>query len=121
MEPYRKKYFEYFGFKFPKKWQIHHIDHDRENDDIGNLIALPDFLHRSYHFYESFYKGNEMWRLSMIGKFNYESGLKALKTMQLISYCSKKLKDFEINGCHNPKLELEIIYQHCKKEFENII
>lgn len=49
MEKYRKTYEKETGFKVPKKWEVHHIDFDRENNHIDNLIAIPKKIHRRYH------------------------------------------------------------------------
>jgi len=48
---YKKIYEEKTGFKIPVNWHIHHIDLDRENNDVDNLIALPKEVHQKYHFY----------------------------------------------------------------------
>lgn len=32
-----------------KKYSIHHIDENRENNDISNLVMLPKKLHLKYH------------------------------------------------------------------------
>lgn len=47
---YRKYYKEYYGIDFGSEYVIHHIDFDRSNNDIRNLILLPKKLHRQYHF-----------------------------------------------------------------------
>ena len=46
---YRKLYEEYHDLKIPKDWDIHHIDADRENNKINNLIMLPSKLHQALH------------------------------------------------------------------------
>jgi len=46
---YRKLYEEYHNLKIPKDWDIHHIDADRENNKIDNLIMLPSKLHQALH------------------------------------------------------------------------
>ncbi len=35
--------------KLPKGFDVHHLDHNRENNDISNLVALPKELHKKYH------------------------------------------------------------------------
>jgi len=45
---YRKIYKSYFG-SIPKGYIIHHYDHNRENNEINNLVALPEILHLKYH------------------------------------------------------------------------
>ena len=46
---YRKFYEKLTNKKIPKDFEVHHIDFDRENNDIHNLIAIPRDLHRKYH------------------------------------------------------------------------
>ncbi len=49
-ENYRRKYKKHYGIDFSRKYDIHHIDLNHENDDIGNLVLLPKKLHSRYHF-----------------------------------------------------------------------
>jgi len=46
---YRKFYEQKTGKKIPKDFDIHHIDFNRENNDIMNLVAIPKKLHHNYH------------------------------------------------------------------------
>lgn len=46
---YRKFYTEATGRKVPKTFTVHHINHDRSDSDILNLVALPQKLHVEYH------------------------------------------------------------------------
>ena len=46
---YREKYKKHYGIDFPSHYVIHHIDGNHHNDDICNLILLPNFLHSYYH------------------------------------------------------------------------
>ena len=49
MANYRKIYEKSCGIKIPKDYEIHHIDMNRENNDISNLVMLPKDLHQEYH------------------------------------------------------------------------
>lgn len=51
---YRKYYAEYYGIEIPDGFDIHHIDGDRENNNIDNLIMLPSKLHHKYHMTRKF-------------------------------------------------------------------
>lgn len=62
---YRKFYEEECNIKIPKGYEIHHIDMNRENNNIENLVMLPKKLHKQYHFY-----------LSMIKSFPFEISTK---------------------------------------------
>ena len=47
---YRDFYKSYYGIDFDgKEFEVHHIDLDRGNNDIKNLILLPKKLHERYH------------------------------------------------------------------------
>lgn len=46
---YRLKYKRYYGIEFSSGYDVHHIDFDRTNNDISNLILLPKELHAKYH------------------------------------------------------------------------
>lgn len=48
---YRKFYEEQTKTKLPKHFDVHHIDHDRTNNSIENLIAIPKNIHQKYHWY----------------------------------------------------------------------
>lgn len=50
LKNYRLKYKRYYGIEFDVSYAVHHIDEDRENNDISNLVLLPSRLHSKYHF-----------------------------------------------------------------------
>ena len=46
---YRKFYEKYLGVKLENYEAVHHIDFNRNNNDILNLVAMPKWLHNKYH------------------------------------------------------------------------
>lgn len=116
---YRKSYSEYVGVKIPSNWDVHHKDHNRDNNCISNLIALPKFLHRSYHFYESFYSNNEIWRLSMAGKLNKNSCLRMIEVASLINYCSSMINQGLMFKWDMEQL-FNDVYINCKEKFDKL-
>ncbi len=46
---YRKKFKEFYGIDFGPEYHVHHIDQNRGNNDISNLMILPADLHGEYH------------------------------------------------------------------------
>ena len=49
MKDYRKIYQNECNIIIPKGYEIHHIDFNRENNEIMNLVMLPKKLHSEYH------------------------------------------------------------------------
>lgn len=49
MKDYRKLYKEHYGIDFGSEYVIHHIDENRNNNDISNLILIPSTLHSQFH------------------------------------------------------------------------
>lgn len=49
MKDYRSIYKDYYKIEFDKSFAVHHIDFDRNNNDIDNLLLLPRGLHSKYH------------------------------------------------------------------------
>ena len=50
---YRQLYKDYFGIDFGSDMVVHHIDFDRTNNDIDNLLLMPRELHAKYHMHVS--------------------------------------------------------------------
>lgn len=47
---YRKFYASHYGIEWDtKEFQVHHIDGNRENNSIDNLVLLPRELHAKIH------------------------------------------------------------------------
>ena len=49
LKDYREKYKRFYNIEFGAEYVIHHIDLDRTNNDISNLLLLPRELHAKYH------------------------------------------------------------------------
>lgn len=56
---YRQYYKDYYGIEFGPDMVVHHIDFDRSNNNIDNLLLLPNTLHAKYHFALSMLVGPE--------------------------------------------------------------
>lgn len=48
---YRNKFKKHYNIDFSNNYVVHHIDLNRENNDIKNLMLLPVELHTQYHYY----------------------------------------------------------------------
>ena len=74
LKDYRAKYKRYYNIDFDSDYVIHHIDFDRSNNDIKNLLLLPKELHQRYHFYLSAMCGSD-WKsgkVEMKTKISYD-------------------------------------------------
>ena len=49
MTDYKKLYAKTYGITWDADMEIHHIDRNRQNNDISNLILLPGYLHHELH------------------------------------------------------------------------
>ena len=47
---YRRLYQKHYGIVIPALFDIHHIDRNRANNDIKNLLLLPKKTHQILHF-----------------------------------------------------------------------
>lgn len=56
MVDYKKVYENAFGIKWDRRlYEVHHLDHNRENNNIENLLLIPKQLHRQLHLAEAQY------------------------------------------------------------------
>jgi hypothetical protein len=46
---YRKFYKDYYGITFDDDMVIHHLDWNRNNNDISNLLLIPKEIHNMFH------------------------------------------------------------------------
>lgn len=60
LKNYRTKYKRYYGIEFGKEYAVHHIDGNRKNNDIDNLVLLPAQLHSKYHFLKTIIEGQRL-------------------------------------------------------------
>lgn len=62
---YRKFYFEQVGKTYDSSYAIHHINFNRDDNRIDNLVALPRRLHSKYHFYKQL-KGDTQHEIDLV-------------------------------------------------------
>ena len=46
---YRQYYKEYYGIDFGKDMDVHHLDFNRDNNNIDNLLLIPKEVHNKFH------------------------------------------------------------------------
>lgn len=68
MKDYRKFYARYYGITWDSsRFEVHHIDGNRDNNDIYNLILLPKELHQRLHMCRYFDLGRYETQILQIG------------------------------------------------------
>lgn len=70
---YRRLYEDMTGEKIPKGYEIHHIDFNKKNNDIDNLVMLPKKLHRKLHKHITMYN-YQQYELDLKVKSIIETG-----------------------------------------------
>lgn len=100
MENYRKIYEKYCKIKIPKNYEIHHIDMNRENNDIFNLVMLPKKLHCDYHKY-----------LQKIETEKYE----IVKKLQSFYKSGNMINNYIITEQHKIEKQFVSIWYECQK------
>ncbi len=53
---YRRLYEVHLGRTIGKEIHVHHIDHNRQNNSLSNLVAIPAKFHGQYHFKHRLYE-----------------------------------------------------------------
>ena len=100
-----------YNGEIPDGYDIHHIDFDKNNNDISNLVALPKSIHQSLHA-----RKNGLKTRKNRGKFvcvNCGRVYEADDNGQNL-YCSKKcLENYKKNVLY---AEIRVCV-HCGKEF----
>ena len=82
---YRKKYEDYCNIKIPNGYEIHHIDFNRENNDIMNLVLLPKELHNEYHT-----------KLQRYRSLNYEINIELKSSIENGLLINNYIKNFDL-------------------------
>lgn len=98
---YRQLYKKYYGIEFGAQYDIHHIDENRNNNNISNLLLLPHNTHENLHlllidhdrysdydFREFIYSKNlELIRLELyaqtLQELSYWNGIKQLMDLNI--------------------------------------
>ena len=102
---YRQLYKDYYGIEFGRDMVVHHIDFDRTNNNIDNLLLLPAKLHAKYHFtysmlfglkYDQELKKDLMLRDPMTYAFFPQWLRKMAETIEEISPWMRMKYDFEM-------------------------
>ena len=86
---------------------IHHMDHNRKNNNIENLVMLPSKLHHRYHYYKNVLAEKEK-TFKMLGSCycnyidDYSNDINKLS--EILKECSYWI-DYKENCLLNKKIE----------------
>lgn len=83
---YREIYCRHYGIADPgPDFDIHHIDFNRDNNNIDNLIMLPKRLHHQYHFAMSaLSSSDERTIIKFDGKIDMENRYERIMLRHLV-------------------------------------
>ena len=110
MTDYRKLYEKYYHIGWDrKKYEIHHKDRNRENNEINNLVLLPKKLHKEYH------------RLISIVQYDFERFEDFLNINSYDIYHAKEYQQlseikFEIANIYIMQSQYKLLYELSNKE-----
>ena len=87
---YRKQYKQHYNIEFDNSYDIHHIDFNKENNDIRNLLLLPKKLHLEYH--SNLEKIDPLWKQGIVSinpKLEVATYAHLLETKRLLNTIDK--------------------------------
>lgn len=101
---YRKFYQDELGLILDKSYDVHHIDSNRKNNKLSNLVSIPKKLHCKYHTRKANYEDI----ISRINDCNYFYKLEYLSFINVIhSFMDVKneISEYIIkrDNCYNEK------------------
>lgn len=79
---YRKLYKEHYCIEFGNDYAVHHIDGDRSNNNISNLLLMPRDIHTKWHNVQpkiEILKSQPIQYGLNIVDFHCNSGLKSIR------------------------------------------
>lgn len=109
---YRRLYEQHLGMLLPKEMHVHHIDHNKLNNNTENLVAIPFDLHGRYHFLERRFQAHT-------GILRYKRPSKRiLEKYSIKTYMSGDWRSF-FKGCDSDFLEQVQNYKRLVEAYAN--
>lgn len=98
MADYRKLYFEHYGMSDPgPEFDIHHIDLNHDNNEIDNLIMLPQRVHHKYHMCVSYFGGVlDKTKLTFDAKINIQGNGYARSMLRKLSDVMDEIEEWRL-------------------------
>ena len=84
---YRQFYKDYYGIEFGDDYVVHHIDMDKTNNDIRNLLLLPKSLYAKYNLCVTALGGMDNIKNLDFAPTEYQSGTTDYQYKMLINLC----------------------------------
>ncbi len=105
---YRQYYKEHYGIEFGSEFSIHHLDRNRNNNDINNLLLIPSLVHQRYHFLINAIGGIQDFDFHQLvtNANNLQSYFaKMSETIKEMGYWANHKFNYDYNGLweHEPK------------------
>lgn len=113
-----KVYEEITGMKPASGWEVHHIDHEHENNDPENLIAIPRFVHSAYHANRIQINGN-LIKTALSLYWIDEICDEFYKSLKCIAKC-QNLKSNLVNGPGYSQKFIQFAYKSVMKECRRV-
>lgn len=101
----------------PEGYDVHHIDHDKGNNDISNLELLTKKEHRKKHFEEMPEEDKQRYKDNM-NKNARPAAIEWHKSDEGRKWHSEHMKKLQAQGVYSKKDKF--ICEVCGKEFERI-
>ena len=112
---HRYIYQKYYG-EIPKGYDIHHIDHNKDNNEIENLQLLTSTKHKSIHGKEVTEEQREFYRKNM----NEKARPKAIEWHKSPEGREWHKKQYKISLANKERMIKKFICKNCGKEYETI-
>lgn len=107
---YRRLYERHYGIKIPPEYDVHHIDFNRDNNNIDNLLLLPKSLHKKLHWVRN------TSHIDLCGFFDFQ-GISAQRPMsyerRCINAALEVYDDLQIWSCRKNCEDLKLLHPGC--------
>lgn len=107
---YRKYYKEYYGISFGHPLDVHHIDCNRENNNIDNLLLIPSKSHQALHKIDNATSGNLNCAFDLVSN----SYLNSLSKEEFLLF-------FDIIKWYDVKCQSDCEIKEAKKEGRKVV
>ena len=111
MKDYRKYYVKETGKSIPEGYEVHHIDANRKNNKIDNLIALTRNVHKTVHADIGLQTKKTLQQLLEL----YSKTNKNFTNRALANWVFNRLKKISVSEEILRKNQIHIYYQKIRK------